>query len=177
MVNAEWIAIIAEGAAEHAVMTLLIDHHLLKFEREDLLEQDIIRTRSATQFQKRHLDRAMDRKVHIYRILDSRHERFKLSPAYQKRVSKIEALYTRPEIEILYIINEGKFATFKKANAKPHEYVKQELSHLPKGNVKSRDYVTAYWEPQIENLVKTINDYARLTSDPFEQTLAAILRN
>ena len=50
MVNAEWIAIIAEGAAEHAVMTLLIDHHLLKFEREDLLEQDIISRLSKARF-------------------------------------------------------------------------------------------------------------------------------
>ncbi|NVO88370.1 hypothetical protein HWN39_07610 [Lactobacillus rhamnosus] len=176
MDNIEWIAIIAEGGAEYALMTLLLDHHCLKFERQDLLEQDIIRTRSALQFQKKHLDRAMDRKVHIYRILDSRREHFKLGIPYQKRVSKIEALYTRPEIEILYIINEGKYETFKKGNTKPHEYVRRQLANMPKGNIKSKDYVTAYWEPQLERLIETIREYARITPDPFEQTLAAILK-
>ncbi|WPH54706.1 N-6 DNA methylase [Lacticaseibacillus paracasei] len=172
----EWIALIVEGSAELALLTLLLDNHLLKFERTDLLEHDLLRTRSASQFQKLHLNQAMDKQVHVYRILDSRKEKFKLSPAYQKRVSKVEELYTRPEIEVLYILNEGKYAHFKRSKLKPSEYVRHELTTMPKGSIKSRKYVTQYWQTQLDDLVKVIREYARVSTDPFDQTLAAILR-
>lgn len=171
----EWIALIAEGGAETGILSVLLDNNYLKFTWEDLLNNDILRSRSAIRFQRLYLDRAMKKKVHIYRILDSRTEIFKLSEAYRKRVSAIDSLYTRPEIEMLYVINGGQYDSFKKANIKPSQYCKQFLN-LPKGNIKSKDYVIQYWSKQPENIVRTIKQYSQLSGDPFEQTLAAIIR-
>lgn len=175
MANNELIAIITEGSAETAIMELLLDNQLLVFSRQDLFKQKILRTRSASQFQKLHLNSATRQKIHIYRILDSRNEHFKLGKAYEKRISKIDSLYTRPEIEILYIINENQYDAFKRSGLKAHDFVNQCITTMPKGSIKTYDYVISYWEPQLGNLVNTIQEYASKTTDPFSNTLASIL--
>lgn len=171
----EWIALIAEGGAETGILSVLLDNDELIFNRGDLLDNDIIRSRSASSFQKLHLDKAMNKKVHIYRVLDSRTEKFNLSVAYKKRVSSIESLYTRPEIEMLYIINEGHYNTFKRSNLKPSLYCKQ-CMNLPKGHIKSSEYVINYWSKNPVGLVTTIKEYAKLSDDPIDKTIAAILK-
>lgn len=44
------VACICEGSAEEAIMTILLDNHLLCFSKEQLLEEQIIRTRGAKNF-------------------------------------------------------------------------------------------------------------------------------
>lgn len=36
------IALIAEVAAEQAILTVLLDHHALKFDYEDLIEEKVL---------------------------------------------------------------------------------------------------------------------------------------
>ena len=38
---------------------------------------------------------------------------------------------------------------------------------MPKGSIKTYDYVISYWEPQLRNLVNTIQEYASKTTDHF----------
>lgn len=42
---AKYKACICEGSAEEAIMDVLIDNHLLIFEREEMLEEQVIRCR------------------------------------------------------------------------------------------------------------------------------------
>lgn len=41
-----YIACICEGGAERAILDLLLDNHKLIFEREDLIEEEVLRCRS-----------------------------------------------------------------------------------------------------------------------------------
>lgn len=45
-------ACLCEGAFEEAVIDILLDHDCLIFKREELLEEEPIRTRSAKNFEK-----------------------------------------------------------------------------------------------------------------------------
>ena len=40
-----YVACIAEGAAETAIIDILVDHHLLIFEREQMLDEQVLRCR------------------------------------------------------------------------------------------------------------------------------------
>ena len=44
---APYIACICEGSAEAAIIDVLVDNNLLIFTREDMLEENVIRCRSA----------------------------------------------------------------------------------------------------------------------------------
>lgn len=82
----KYIACICEGGAERAILDMLLDNHKLIFEREELIEEEVLRCRSAKEFEERYLRKGFSEKITIYRILDSRVEKFNMSKAYEHKV-------------------------------------------------------------------------------------------
>lgn len=75
-------ACICEGAAESAIIDILVDYDLLIFSREEMLDERVIRCRSAKTFEERYLRKGFREQISVIRILDSRREEFRLSKAY-----------------------------------------------------------------------------------------------
>lgn len=95
----------------------------------------------------------------MYRILDSHDEDFKLSKAYRDKVKVIDVI-TAPEIEMLVVINEGKYDTFSrtKHGKKVSDYCKQDLKI---SNVKSKEFIMDYFS-DTDKLVEAIKEYKRV---------------
>ena len=110
----KYIACIAEGVAESVIIDILLDNHMLIFEREQLLDEEVLGCRNANEFERRYLRKGFEGKITVFRILDSRRENFNLSKAYRDKVDVINVI-TAPEIEMLIILNEDKYEAFKKA--------------------------------------------------------------
>ena len=55
----KYVACICEGAAEQAIIELLLDNGRLIFTRDNLLDGEILRCRSAKNFEKQHLRKGM----------------------------------------------------------------------------------------------------------------------
>lgn len=89
------IALLAEGSTEEAILNVLLDHDALRFSRTDLLQEEVLRVRAGRLFAKRYLNKGLQSKIDIYRVLDSRAENFKLPKAYEKKVSSITNIYIR----------------------------------------------------------------------------------
>lgn len=113
----KYIACICEGGAERAILDLLLDNHKLIFEREDLIEEEVLRCRKGKEFEERYLRKGFSEKITIYWIHDSRSEKFNLSRAYEHKVD-IKNVITAPEIEKLIICNEGKHKEYEKEKRK-----------------------------------------------------------
>lgn len=71
-----YVACIAEGAAEKAIIDILLEHRLLIFDREVMLDEKVLRCRSASVFESAYLRKEFSGKITVYRILDSRREDF-----------------------------------------------------------------------------------------------------
>ena len=173
---AKYIACICEGGAERAIMDLLLDNHMLIFERGELLDEEVLSCRKGKEFEEKYLGKGFSDKITIYRVLDSRSEEFKLSKAYKEKIDIVN-LITAPEIEMLIICNEGKFAEFQKfknnKSGKPSTYCKSELGYK---NVKTYEFVYQYFS-DISNLKYAIYEYRRLSGGhKKEKTLYDILR-
>jgi hypothetical protein len=156
-----YIACICEGAAEQVIIEKLLDADKLIFWRTQLLEEKIIRCRSAKSFEERYLRKGFTEKITVLRILDSRKERFKLSKAYEHKVNVINII-TAPEVEMLVILHEKKYKDFKKSRKKPSEFCKENL-HYP--NVKSTAFVHSYFD-DVDTLVRSITNYRRISNIP-----------
>ena len=168
----KYIACICEGAAECAIIDLLLDNDKLKFTREDLLEEELLRCRSAKKFEEQHLRKGFTEQITVLRILDSRNENFKLSKAYVNKINVINVI-TAPEIEMLVILNEDKYQKYKNARMKPSEYCKSVLRYP---NVKSTKFITDYFV-DVDLLVRSIKEYKRVSNIPKgEYTLADLLK-
>ena len=59
---AEYKACICEGSAENAIMDILLDHELLIFSREEMIEEEVIRCREGKKFEEKYLRKGLDRK-------------------------------------------------------------------------------------------------------------------
>ena len=151
---AKYKACICEGAAENAIMDVLLDNHLLIFSREEMLEEMVIRCRDGKKFEQKYLRKGFTEKISVIRILDSRREKFKISKAYEHKIDVINVI-TAPEIEMLLIFAEDKYKEFKKSGKKPSDFCKEDLRMA---DVKSYDYVSGYFSnPAI--LVNAIKKY------------------
>lgn len=168
------IACLCEGTAEEAIINLLLTNDKLNFTRENLLENDVIRCRSAKNFQDRHLRKGFKEKITVYRILDSRKENFKLDAAYRTKVKVIDII-TAPEIEMLIIIHEGKYKQYTNSysNMKPSSFCKEVLALK---SIKSKEFIYSYFN-DIDKLVASIKEYKRIKNIPDgEKCLADLLK-
>lgn len=148
-------ACICEGGAERGILELLLEHDKLIFGWDDLLSGEIIRNRDARSFQNEYLRMGMNKKIVLYRILDSRRERFNLSPAYRDKVT-VYNVVTAPEIEMLIILSEGKYSDFKRSGyQKPSDYCKQVLKIK---RLKQKESIIKYFK-DIDHLVDVIKKY------------------
>jgi len=156
----KYVACICEGGAERAILDLLLDADRLIFKREDLIEEKLLRCRNARDFEREYLGKSYSGKITLYRILDSRSENFPLRKAYEHKVDVINVI-TAPEIEMLIICNEGKYADFSKykSDMKPSEYCKSVLGY---SDVKKYDFVKEYFG-DIEVLIRALHEYRRVS--------------
>ena len=117
---AKYKACICEGSAEEAIIDILVDNDLLILNREEMLEERVIRCRSAKRFEERYLRKGFEEQISVIRILDSRREKFRLSKAYEQ---------------------------FKRSGKKTSEFCK---TNLRMHDVKSYDFVKQYFStPQL----------------------------
>lgn len=168
----KYIACICEGAAEQAVIELLLARDKLIFSYDDMLENEVIRCRGAKSFENRYLGKGFTEKITILRILDSHRENFKLSKAYQGKINVIN-IVTAPEIEMLIIYTEGKYEQYKRSGKKPSIFCKEDLGY---SNVKSDSFVKQYFQ-NINTLIAAIKEHKRIAAiQRGEYTLADLLR-
>ncbi len=138
-----YLACICEGKAEKAIMEILLDNNLLKFNKDMLLEGKVLSCRKAKDFEETYLNKGFKKQITVLRILDSKNEEFKLSKVYQNKVAVINII-TAPEIEMLIIHAENKLDEFNKVKSKmkPSDFCKNKLGLK---NVKSYDFVKDYF--------------------------------
>lgn len=104
--------------------------------------------------------------------MDSRNENFKLSKAYEHKINIVNVI-TAPEIEILIILSELKYNSFKRSGKKPSDFCKIDLKMH---NVKTYDFVRMYFNDS-SKLVNAIKDYRKVSNIPNgEYSLNDLLR-
>lgn len=158
----EYVICICEGAAEQAIIELLLDHNSLVFTHDNLVGREITRKRKASEIQDSFLNLAYQRQVNILRILDSKKDSFKLPSLYAERFP-VHNIYTRPEIEMLLIIAEGQSENYlqkEKSRYKPSAYCAEVL--FPGKHIKSREFIQDYFADinKLHNAIRLYHEQA-----------------
>ena len=167
-----YIACICEGSSEAAILDILIDHELLCFSRTQMLDEKVLRCRSAEKFENNYLRKGFHQEITVVRVLDSRRENFRLRKEYQSKV-KVINIVTAPEIEMLIILNEDKYEEYCKSHKKPSDFCKENLRMK---DVKSYRFVREYFTDP-GHLVSAIRKYQKISNRPKdESTLMDLLQ-
>lgn len=159
IIDGAYVLCLCEGGAEMAIMNMLLDEERLIFEREDLISEKIYPRMRARDVEKKFLNRTYSRPVVILRIIDSKRENFKLGKAYFERF-KVQTCLTKPEIEILIILDADVLEEFYKVKSttKPSVFCKTRLNHK---DIKSKYFMRDYFD--VERLLSVIKKYKEVS--------------
>ena len=122
-----------EGASEVQLLLALIKKGVLIFDKKEILDRRPIHFRQPREIAALIDTLPIDEEIVFYRIGDTQKDDYNLS-CFSARKDKISVVKvcTKPELEILIIINEGLYS----------EYLKQKSKMMPKQFVKI--YVSGY---------------------------------
>lgn len=157
--------IMCEGTNEETLMNLLLDSDKLKITRDDLIGRKPYNVRQLKNpVIKTELKHYNDR-VTIYRIGDKQNDVLVI-PKDLKRIVFKESIFkycTKPEMEMLIIINENLVMEFNKSKEMPKDFAKRNIRYNGKRyeptNVFLKDY---YGGERVNNLIQNIIEYKRI---------------
>jgi len=159
--NNRLILCLCEGNAEIDIMNMLLDNDMLIFDRSMLFEGKVCKRESVEMIQEKYLSLSFkDKKLVILRIIDSKHEAFRLSKPYNEMYkSMIFTCITSPEIEILIIHKEGGIVDFKKCKSytKPSGFCKE---HYGFKKIKNKGFMNEYFNDP-NGLLEAIVEYEK----------------
>lgn len=154
------IICICEGTAEEDVMNWLLDEDRLILKRKDLVGKNryqLTRTRKVRKIENEMLNLDFEKPVVIFRIIDSRSEKFVLSNLYKHRFDVV-SFRTNPEIEILMISFKGDLHRFmtKHSREKPSVYAtkKYKLKHI-----KQKGMMKSFFDGNINSLIASLKTH------------------
>lgn len=154
-----------EGANEEKLLELLLDSGSLKITRDDLIGRKPYHIRGLNNPYIKSELRRYNKEVLVYRIGDKQNDKLKIPTELEDIVLRknIYKYCTKPELEILLIINEGKYKDFLKSGRTPKGYAKENI----KINKKYYDNSTQFYEEyyggsRIKLLVSNIKEYKRI---------------
>ncbi|MEA1975237.1 MAG: hypothetical protein U9N10_06710 [Bacillota bacterium] len=159
--NGDYLIIcICEGTAEEDVINWLLDEDLLLFSRDELVGKTrgkLTRTRKANKIESEILSYDFDKDVVIFRIIDSKNEKFELGNLYKERHDVVNYI-TNPEIEILMISKCGELDKYtrKFSRQKPNEYAKEQYKVK---KIKSKGTFYDFFEGDINLLIGALREH------------------
>lgn len=167
--------IMCEGANELEIIRILLAHNRLIFGEGELLGLTPYHARQITGSGqvRTELNIYPGNDVLIMRIGDAQKERLKIPEDYKEKIIGIEKYCTKPELEMLFLIAEGKVAEFEKnkSTVKPKDFAKMHISLGRKKYDNSTKFYKDYFGARVDVLVQAILEYKRIKSSHKKEEL------
>lgn len=169
--------LMCEGKNEETLINLLLNNDLLKITRDDLIGMRPWNVRqlknSVIKTELRHYNQP----VIIYRIGDTQKDHLKIPPDLNDIVfeEKIYRYCTKPELEILLIINEGLMTKYYKSKKRPKDFAKEHIKLNGMKYDQSSMFLWNYYRRDIMMLVDNLKEYRRMKKNKSNELYLADL--
>ena len=172
------ILLMCEGANEEKLLELLLDESKLKFTRDDLIGLKPFNVRQLKNpFIKTQL-KNYNKPVQVFRIGDKQNEKFPIPNDLRHIVNKNEIYKycTKPELEILLIINENKLNEFNKSKKKAKTFAKENIIYNKKYYDQSTEFLENYYGGnRIDMLIENLKEYKKIKKHKKDELFLADL--
>ena len=159
--------LMCEGSNEELLINLLLDMNALILTREDLIGRKPYHIRQITHPTIVSELKLYNKSVTIYRIGDKQTDKLTI-PIKLKNIVSQDRIYkycTKPELEILLIINEGLFKKYQKIKSKktPKEFAKENITFNGIKYDQSCEFLNKYYSNKnIKKLINNLKEYKLL---------------
>lgn len=142
-----------EGKCELSLVDQLIDNGNFFLTREELFDNRAFHIRQLKSIQSLINSLPFDEEIDVYRVGDTQKDKYDLSPfRLREKHIHIHKICTKPEIEILTIINEGNYDKYMKSRLSPKEFVKTYMEDC----YEFREYIKNH------DMLDAIKEYKRI---------------
>lgn len=153
-----------EGPNGKAVVEMLLDAGRLKFSKDDLVGLNVYHARQLTSSIIKTNLSIYTGDFKVYRIGDTLTDKLSVPLDYKERIKEIRKFCTKPELEILLLIADGKDAEFEKVKAGkdrkgPKSFCKTKVVYNHKRYDNSTQFYLDYFGSDIDLLVTAIKKY------------------
>lgn len=170
--------ILLEGNSEKAFVEILIDKGIFSIDKDDMLD--------LKPHQKRKIDPYLltlirqlppDEKVSIIKIGDKMTDKLKIPKEIKHKIHSQDKYCTKPEFEMLIIINEDLYNSFQKVKSskKASTFTKENVTYNGKKYNKSQVWIREYFYDK--DLKSILHKYKQISShDKHEKYLVDLLK-
>ena len=157
--------VMCEGSHELEIVRILLQNNKLIFGEDDLLgltpyhARQIVRNAQV----RTELNMYPGNDVCVIRIGDKQSDRLKIPEEYKEKIVEVKKYCTKPELEMLLIINEDMVSDFVKAKAtiSPKVFAKQHICCGRKRYDDSTQFYRDYYSKDVDKLIYAICEYKR----------------
>ena len=157
--------IMCEGSHELEIVRILLQNDRLIFGEDDLLgltpyhARQIVRNAQV----RTELNMYPENDVYVIRIGDKQGDKLKIPDEYKRKIVEVKKYCTKPEVEMLLIINEGLVSDFDKTKStiSPKVFAKQHICCGRKRYDDSTQFYRDYYSGDVDKLVYAICEYKR----------------
>lgn len=171
--------IMCEGPNEKKIIELLLTFNKLVFDSESLIGLVPYHARQLTSPVITPVLNMYQGDIEIMRIGDKQSDKLVIPHELKNRVKKISKYCTKPELEILLIINEGKYHQFiRSGKSKAKQFAKDNIVFHKRRYDNATSFYDDYYGDRIDCLVCNIREYKKLKKhSPDELFLADLLKD
>lgn len=173
--------LMCEGNNEETVMNLLLEHNKLEFSRDDLIGLKPYPIRNLENAVIKSELKHYNQPVIIYRIGDKQNDKLEIPSDLEHIVFKenIFKYCTKPELEILMIINENLVSEFSKSknSGDAKGFAKDKIKYNGRRYDQSSKFIEKYYEKNIDHLVANLIEYKRIKKHKKDELYLADLLN
>ena len=170
--------ILCEGTNEETLINLLLDNNKLKVTRDDLIGRRPYNVRQLKNPVIKTELKHYNNSVIIYTIGDTQKDVLVIPKDLKKIVLRenIFKFCTKPEMEILLIINENLINEFNKSKESPKDFAKRNIIYNGMRYDQSNSFLESYYGgKKINKLVDSIKKYKHMKKHDKEQLYLADL--
>ena len=159
------LLIMCEGPNEKKIIDILLENNCLKFTQDDLLGLNPYHARQISRSGQVCTELNMyPGKVDVLRIGDKQSDKLAIPKDYKEKIVEVKKYCTKPELEMLLIIAEGKVKEYEKVKSKmtPKAFAKINIKLGDKKYDNSTKFYADYFGNNAQLLVSAIKDYQKL---------------
>ena len=158
------ILLMCEGQNEEVLLNCLLDADALKFSRDDLIGRRPYPIRQLSNPTIKTELKHYGKLIKVYRIGDKQNDKLVIPKDIKNIVisSEIYKYCTKPEMEILLIINEGLIKEYEKVKSDetPKSFAKRNIKFNGRKYDQSSDFLKCYYGGKnVNNLINNIKQY------------------
>ena len=155
------LLVLCEGPNEKKIVELLLRDNRLLFNTEDLI--------GLVPYHARQLDSPVVQSAlnmysgpfDIYRIGDTQTDKLRIPGHLKSRIGSISKICTKPELEILLIINENLIHVWQRSEKRPKDFAKKEIQFQRRRYDNSSQFYEEYYGRRIDLLIENLKEYKR----------------